>query len=151
MVEQKTEKLHPLPIPRQIHKDLAGLKKKFLDADGNPKPGTDKETYEFIINLEKELEQEKADRGLMKIKLESLWDKEPALAAKLEEALGTGRFFITVTIQKKYKPEDPHDLHHYYCRRQFMKNDVVPALKHIADDFKAKEMPQAEIDSDQWH
>jgi hypothetical protein len=148
---QQPAKLPPLPIPRQIHKDLAWLKKKFLDSDGNPKPGTDKETYEFIMNLEKDLEQEKADRGLIKTSLDSLLAKHPELASKLLEALEAGRFLVTVTFQKKYSPDDPNDLHHYFCRRQFLKNDVVPSLKHIVDDFRAKEMPNAEIEGSDWH
>lgn len=85
------------------------------------------------------------------LKLTTLLMRHPELAGKLLEALETDRFLVTVTFQKKYSPDDPHDLHHYFCRRQFMKNDVVPALKHIAADFKAKEMPNAEIESDQWH
>ena len=83
-------------------------------------------------------------------KLAALLQAQPELRAKLIEALETDRFFITVTFQKKYKPTDQHDLHHYFCRRQFMVNDVLPAMKHIANDFKAKEMPCAEIQSDDW-
>jgi hypothetical protein len=83
-------------------------------------------------------------------KLQKLLIPHPGLAGKLIEALETERFFITLTFQKKYKPDDPHDLHHYYERRQFMVNDVVPALKHIAADFNAKENPTAEIKSDSW-
>ena len=83
-------------------------------------------------------------------KLTALLQAQPGLRAKLIEALETDRFFITVTFQKKYKPTDQHDLHHYYCRRQFMVNDVLPSMKHIANDFKAKEMPGAEIESDAW-
>ena len=83
-------------------------------------------------------------------KLAALLQAQPGLRAKLIEAIETDRFFITVTFQKKYKPTDQHDLHHYYCRRQFMVNDVLPSMKHIANDFKAKEMPGAEIDSNEW-
>jgi len=83
-------------------------------------------------------------------KLAALLQAQPGLRAKLIEAIETDRFFITVTFQKKYKPTDQHDLHHYYCRRQFMVNDVLPSMKHIANDFKAKEMPGAEIESDAW-
>ena len=83
-------------------------------------------------------------------KLAALLQAQPELRAKLIEALETDRFFITVTFQKKYKPTDQHDLHHYFCRRQFMVNDVLPSMKHIANDFKAKEMPCAEIQSDDW-
>jgi len=83
-------------------------------------------------------------------KLTALLQAQPGLRAKLIEAIETDRFFITVTFQKKYKPTDQHDLHHYYCRRQFMVNDVLPSMKHIANDFKAKEMPGAEIDSNEW-
>lgn len=78
--------------------------------------------------------------------------KEPELLCKLKEALETGRFFITVTFQKKYRPEDEHDLHHYWIRKNIVVNDVVPALKHIASDFIAKENPTAEMpDKSQWH
>ena len=83
-------------------------------------------------------------------RLKALLAGHPGLRAKLIEAIETDRFFITVTFQKKYKPTDQHDLHHYFCRRQFMVNDVLPSMKHIANDFKAKEMPGAEIQSDAW-
>jgi len=84
-------------------------------------------------------------------KLITLLQSQPELAGKLLEAIGTGRFFITVTCQKKTSATDKNDLQHYFCRRQFIKNDVVPSLRHIAADFAAKEMPQAEIESQGWH
>ena len=84
--------------------------------------------------------------------LEELLAGEIELAAKLKEALETDRFFITVTFQKKYSPEDEHDLHHYYIRKNFMVNDVVPSLKKLAADFIARENPTAELpDKSQWH
>lgn len=83
--------------------------------------------------------------------LAELLKSQPELVDKLIEALETDRFFITVTFQKKYRPDDRHDLHHYFCRRQFMLNDVLPSMKHIANDFKAREMPGAEIEGDEWH
>ena len=93
-----------------------------------------------------------------KAALELSWDlsellkNESELQVKLKEALETDRFFITVTFQKKYKPEDEHDLHHYYTRKNFMVNDVVPSLKHLAADFTAKENPTAELpDKTTWH
>ena len=82
----------------------------------------------------------------------NLLEKEPELKVKLFEALQTDRFFITVTFQKKYKPEDEHDLHHWYIRKNFMVNDVVPSLKHVAADFTSKENPTAELpDKKNWH
>ena len=84
-------------------------------------------------------------------KLAEKLKRHPELAVKLLEALETERFFITVTCQKKRSATDKNDLQHYYTRRQFMQNDVVPSLRHIAADFAAKEMPQAEIESQGWH
>jgi len=75
----------------------------------------------------------------------NLLEKEPELMSKLFEALQTGRFFITVTFQKKYKPTDERDLHHYYIRKNIMVNDVMPCLKYMASDFTAKENPTAEL------
>jgi len=84
--------------------------------------------------------------------LEMLLAGELELAGKIKEALETDRFFITVTFQKKYSPEDEHDLHHYYIRKNFMVNDVVPSLKKLAADFIARENPTAELpDKSQWH
>ncbi len=77
-------------------------------------------------------------------KLAALFVGELELAGKLKEALETDRFFITVTFQKKYKPDDEHDHHHYYIRKNFEINDVVPSMKKIASDFVAKENPTAE-------
>lgn len=84
--------------------------------------------------------------------LVDLLSKETELVCKLVEALEAGRYFITVTVQKKYSPDDEHDLHHCYIRKDIMVNDVVPSLKHIASDFIAKENPTAEQpDKTTWH
>lgn len=82
--------------------------------------------------------------------LTELLKKHPELAAKLLAALEADRFFITVTFQKKYKPTDKHDLHHYFSRWHFQNNDVLPSLKQIVADFKSKEMKGAQIQSDDW-
>lgn len=85
-------------------------------------------------------------------RLEKLLDKEPELAAKLVEALETDRYFITISCQKKDKPDDQHDLKHYWMQRGYNKNDVVPSLKHLAADFIAKENPTADLpDKNGWH
>jgi len=86
------------------------------------------------------------------LKKESLLLFPPELEKKISEALETGRFFITVTFQKKYKPDDEHDLHHFYIRKNFMVNDVVPSLKKLASNFIGKENPTAEMpDKNGWH
>lgn len=82
------------------------------------------------------------------LKLKQLLAKELQLQEKLIEALATGRYFITITFQKKYRPDDEHDLQHFWLRRNFMVNDVIPGLKHLAADFIAKENPTAELPAD---
>jgi len=77
--------------------------------------------------------------------------KHPGLRRKLLDALETERFFITLSFQKKLKPDDPNDLQHFWQRMGFMANDVLPSLRHIANDYKAKEMPNAEVEGDGWH
>jgi len=77
--------------------------------------------------------------------------KHPGLRRKLLDALETERFFITLSFQKKLKPDDPNDLQHFWQRMGFMANDVLPSLKHIAADYAAKEMPNAEVEGDGWH
>lgn len=98
-------------------------------------------------------EQKTEDRRQeIKTKLYELFDREPELAAKLAEALATDRYFITISCQKKDKPEAPHDLKHYYLRHKYNPNDVVPGLKHLAADFIAKENPTADLpDKNGWH
>ncbi len=77
---------------------------------------------------------------------------EPELAAKLVEALETDRYFITISCQKKDKPDDQHDLRHYWLQHKYNTNDVVPGLKHLAADFIAKEIPTAQLPTDSgWH
>lgn len=84
--------------------------------------------------------------------LEELLAREPELAAKLVEALETDRYFITISYQKKCKPDDQHDLQHYWLRHKYNPNDVVPGLKHLAADFIAKEIPTAQLPADSgWH
>lgn len=97
--------------------------------------------------------QKTADRRLeIKTVLYELFDKEPELAAKLVEALETDRYFITISYQKKDKPDDQHDLRHYWLQHKYKKDDVVPGLKHLAADFIAKENPTAQLPADSgWH
>ena len=77
---------------------------------------------------------------------------EPLLAAKLTEAIEAGRFFITVTFLKKYRPADKDDLHHFYCRKAIEPNDCIGSIRHIKNDFIAKEMPHAALDKGEgWH
>ena len=86
-----------------------------------------------------------------KEKLAVLLNHSPGLADKLIEALETDRFFVTISCQKKRRPEDPNDLQHFYQRTGYALNDVLPSLKHIAADFAAKEMPNAELGASGWH
>jgi predicted RNA-binding protein with EMAP domain len=72
------------------------------------------------------------------------------LRDKLIEAIGTDHFFITVSCQLK-RPGDPNDLQHFWSRVHYPVNDVLPSLKHIAGNFAAKEMPNAEIEGEGWH
>ena len=76
--------------------------------------------------------------------------RHPELTAKLAEAIGTDHFFITVSCQLK-RPGDPNDLQHFWSRVHYPVNDVLPSLKHIAGNFAAKEMPNAEIEGEGWH
>ena len=83
-------------------------------------------------------------------KLAGLLGKYPGLSDKLIEALETDRFFITLSFQKKDRPDDPHDLRHFWHREKFSANDVVPSLKHLAADYNAKENPSAATSGDGW-
>jgi len=74
----------------------------------------------------------------------------PGLADKLIEALETDRFFITISCQKKKSPADPNDLHHFWIQQKYPPNDVLLSLRHIANDYKAKECPTAEIEGNGW-
>jgi len=76
---------------------------------------------------------------------------QPELRDKLIEAIETERFLVTLSFQKKKSPDDPNDLQHFCCRQGYELNDVIPSLKHIAADFAAKEMPNAETGGAGWH
>jgi hypothetical protein len=78
-------------------------------------------------------------------KLAELLAREPELSAKLAEALATERFLVTVSFQKKYKPDDKHDLHHYWNQRGYPKNDIVASLRQLASDYIAKEDPTRQL------
>jgi len=84
-------------------------------------------------------------------KLIALLSTQPELAAKLLEAIETARYFISISFQKKKSPGDPHDLQHFWHRQRYPVNDVLPSLRHIANDYKAKEMPNAEVKGDGWY
>ena len=86
-----------------------------------------------------------------KEKLAVLLNHFPGLTDKLIEALETDRFIVTLSFQKKYKPDDPNDLQHFYCRQGYPVNDVIPSLRHVAADFAGKEMPNAEVGGEGWH
>ena len=77
---------------------------------------------------------------------------EPAMTGKLCEAIECGRYFITVTFLKKYKPDDKSDLHHFFCNKGISPNDCIGSIRHIKNDFIAKNMPEATLDPDAgWH
>jgi hypothetical protein len=81
----------------------------------------------------------------------SLLSSHPELADKLAEALETKRFFVTVSCQKKV-PGRPGDLQHYWIRRGYEINDVLPSLRVIEGDWVRKENPTAELPEGQgWH
>ena len=82
--------------------------------------------------------------------LSVLLKKHPALQAKLIEALETDRFFVTLSCQKKKTPADPNDLKHFWIQQKYPPNDVLLSLRHIANDYKAKECPTAEIEGNGW-
>ena len=50
------------------------------------------------------------------------------LRKKLQEALQSGKYFITVT----YLNEDKKNLSHYFSWENFPVDDVIPSLSHIA-------------------
>lgn len=100
--------------------------------------------------MEKPAEPETTKLPNLREQLEALLATQPALRVKLLEALRTGRFLISITYQHKEKPEDANDLHHWWTRNQFAVNDVLPSFRQVIADFTAKEMPNAEIKSDQW-
>lgn len=91
-------------------------------------------------------------KRMTKNQLQKLLSAEPELETKLIEALETGKFLITVTLQKKYRPDDKCDLHHYWMRKDFMVQEVASSLRHIIADFTAKENPTADLeDKTSWH
>lgn len=70
---------------------------------------------------------------------------EPELTNKLIEALEIERFFVTISCQKKDKPEDAHDLRHSWFIRNYPRGDVLNTLRHLANDWRVKEQPDAEL------
>jgi len=87
-----------------------------------------------------------------KSKFKQLLAKEIQLQAKLVEALETGRYFITISCQKKKTADDEHDLQHFWTCHSYNHNDVVSTLKHLAADFTAKENPTGQLAEDKgWH
>jgi len=100
-------------------------------------------------------QQEKPDEKKIISIRETLSDMiltEPAMTGKLCEAIESGRYFITVTFLKKYRPEDKSDLHHFFCRKGIEPNDCIGSIRHIKNDFIAREMPDMALDADEgWH
>jgi len=81
------------------------------------------------------------------IALLKLMELKPKLMDKLIEALEINRFLITISCQKKDRPEDTNDLRHWWIINDYwLDKDTVPGtLTHLSDDWKAKEQPTAEI------
>lgn len=85
-------------------------------------------------------------------KLLDLFRNEPGLQAKLLEAFETERWFVTVHFQKKYKPTDEHDQHHFLCHKAYPLKDIPASLKNVASNFIVNELPNADIPDDGgWH
>ena len=53
------------------------------------------------------------------------------LRKKLQDAISSGSFFITIT---KFD-EKARKLEHYYTLKQFPTDDIVPTLEHFAGQF----------------
>lgn len=145
----------------QLEKDLARMREKFLDGRGRLKPewldakGQPKTEVrglmEQIEGIEKEVAQRVADRKRSTAELTEaakdlpqLLASEPLLAAKLTEALRTKAWFITISYQKRLKPDDPHDLQHFQASLGYPPGDLVNSLKCIARDINARQNPTAE-------
>ena len=123
---------------------LSGVKRKGCKMSDTKK--IVKDVVDYGPQKTEDGEQKTEDR------LKDLLKAEPVLSARLLEAFETGRWLVAVSFQKKYRPEDEHDLHHHYTTKAYPKNDVVSSLKHIASMFNAVEFPNAELpDKQQWH
>ena len=78
--------------------------------------------------------------------LEAMLFKHRELKAKLIEALESNHFFITISCQKKDRPDDPHDLRHYWQQEFYPPAAAIATLRHLLRDATATLMPGAEID-----
>lgn len=74
-----------------------------------------------------------------------LLERNPELTDKLIEALEVDRFFVTISCQKKDKPEDTNDLRHSWFVKNYPRSDVLNTLRHLANDWRVKEQPDAEL------
>jgi len=86
-----------------------------------------------------------------KQRLSALLAAYPEIAGKLLEALGSGRFFITVSCQKKDSAADPSDLKHYWSRTGFEIDHVLPSIKQVTASWAAVEKPEAAVEGGGWH
>lgn len=147
---QKTSSLSQ----RRAH--LEEMKRKFLNPDGTPKEGEETDTATWIQRLEDQIvEEETADEDEYEklrrafppalLRLCQLLKDELELCGKLIEALETQAWLVTISCQKRLKPDDPHDLQHFRMNKGYPVGDIVSSLKCIAADFTAKENPSAEL------
>jgi len=60
------------------------------------------------------------------------------LRKKLQEAVASGRFFITIT--KVVEEKDSRMLDHYTITNQFPTDDIVPSLEHFAKKFIGEDL-----------
>ena len=60
------------------------------------------------------------------------------LRKKLQEAVASGRFFITIT--KVIEDKEKRLLDHYTITNQFPTEDIVPTLEHFAKKFIGEDL-----------
>ena len=56
------------------------------------------------------------------------------LRKKIQEALLSGEYFITITMVDKNKKK----LNHYFNWQHFPQDDIIPSLSHIAMQIEAE-------------
>lgn len=66
--------------------------------------------------------------------------QEFELRKKMQEALKSGRYFVTITRLD----EETNRLEHYHVWREFPTDDLIPSLSHIANEIEGEVAGAAE-------
>ena len=63
--------------------------------------------------------------------------KTQEVLSKVDEAIESGKYFITIST---YDSDKKEKIIHFYATEDFQKGDLIPSLRHLKEQVESKEV-----------